>query len=95
MSKRIHKYILETTDSQVLSLPKGAGILKAAEQRDGICIWVEVDLKAELEDVEFRIFGTGHEVDIGAKYGQYIDTVFLGQYVWHVYVVFTTKQHWD
>jgi len=38
-------------------------------------------------DLEFQVFGTGSEIDIESPGKNYLDTVFDGPYVWHVFQI--------
>lgn len=86
--KAVYKYPLGRllVNYTSVELPLNAKILKVAEQEDKICLWCEVDLEtAALERRRFTILGTGDQFnDISLKY---LDTVFVGQFVWHVYEV--------
>tara|TARA_R110001599_G_scaffold48928_1_gene140153 strand:- start:175 stop:438 length:264 start_codon:yes stop_codon:yes gene_type:complete len=84
--RTIHKTVLKLEDSQLVSLPKEAKILKVGEQYSKICIWYETDTNIEeKEDKTIIVVGTGHSIPQNAK--KYLGTVFLnrGQFVFHVY----------
>lgn len=85
MPKTIYKQVLEATDRQKITIPKGAKFLCAREQMEAPCVWFECDPQAMLETRVIRIFGTGH--DMHPDTGDYIGTIFLsgGQLVLHVY----------
>ena len=71
-----------------MSIPEGATILTAHEQRNEICIWAEVCPTAPLEARTFEVFGTGHDmpIDMGIE-RRYIGTAIIngGSYIFHVY----------
>jgi hypothetical protein len=46
-------------------------------------MWVLVDPYASQTIYKFRIYGTGHDVE--NKIGNYIATIQLGEYVWHIF----------
>lgn len=68
-----------------LSMPRGAKVLTAREQGDGVCIWVEVDPDQPREERRFAVYRTGHKLP--AEPGAYIGTAMLagGLLVLHVY----------
>jgi hypothetical protein len=83
----IYKYPLKlgaTYDS--LGMPKGAKILRAEFQNNILTLWAMVDTELTDERRYFVTFGTGH--DMGA-YDEnklfYISTVFITQFVFHVF----------
>ena len=84
--KTIFKYPLSVTDTQVLKMPKNADVFSAQFQGEQLCVWGLVDTEAELEDREFRIFGTGQPFEVLGMF-RFVDTVQQGDYfVWHVFI---------
>jgi len=98
--KRIYKYQLEVTDQQIIKMPKGAELLSAQFQGKDLCVWALVNLRGspdyEMREYEFRIFGTGHEIDVeiedpGEDFNderfKFLATVqqFGGDLVWHIF----------
>ena len=83
--KTIFKYPLSVTDTQVLKMPKNADVFSAQFQGNQLCVWGLVDTEAELEDREFRIFGTGHPFEVSGKF-RFVDTAQQGPLVWHVFI---------
>ena len=84
--KKIYKYELNL-GSGWIELPKGAITRKLGVQGNAIFLWAEVDPReAEKESKCFEVFGTGHEIyeDMGID-RVYVDTVFMGELVWHIY----------
>lgn len=79
--KTIYKY-----PAGILNLPKGAIVRKAGMQGGVVTLWVEVDTDNPLEERHFVSYGTGWEISEDRSLC-YIDTVFDGIYVWHVYEV--------
>jgi hypothetical protein len=80
--RTIHKYSI----SEPVLMPEGYRILKAAMQGDKPTIWVELDKDRErVYFLQFVVYGTG--VDIPDNPGIYLDTLFEGALVWHVYYV--------
>ena len=80
--KTIYKYIVRPE----LVLPSGAIILKLGVQDNNPCIWAEVDTDNSLEVRNFRVLGTGWSLeDFDKENLEYLDTVFIDKFVWHVY----------
>jgi len=77
--KAIYKY-----STGEISLPQGAIVRKAGMQNGAITLWVEVDTDAPTEYRHFVAYGTGWEIATDRSLC-YIDTVFDGSFVWHVY----------
>lgn len=84
--RTIYKYTLEVVDEvqTFFTVPKGAKILCVQEQHNRPTLWMEVDTAAETEQRHFVIFGTGEELPEGGE-RNYIHSVQIGGYVWHVY----------
>jgi hypothetical protein len=67
-------------------MPEGYRILKAGIQDGEPVIWVELDKDREkVFSLQFVVYGTGF--DIPDNPGIYLDTLFEGALVWHVYYV--------
>ena len=66
-------------------MPTDAKILAVNEQNDNACLWAECHPNADLEQRDFRIYGTGHELP--DEPGDYVGTFQQagGKYIWHVY----------
>ena len=88
MEKSIFKYTLETTDKQVVKLPKEAEILTIQTQFEEPQLLALVNPENEPEERTIEIFGTGHPVhcDMGVD-RKYISTYQLsgGNYVFHAF----------
>jgi hypothetical protein len=70
-----------------MEMPIGATVRKVGEQSGTIMIWAEVDPCQRLKELRaFVVYGTGHSIEEADKL-QYLDTVFMGPLVWHVYEV--------
>ena len=89
----IWKATLEVQTKQSVTMPRGAAVLCAAAQGDGICIWFRCDTSAPTEERIFYVYGTGHDMDSGADgsgghaVGRYVGTAHLfgGKLVFHVF----------
>lgn len=86
--KTIWKYELVTTDEQRIEMPSGANVLCVQTQREIPCLWAEVDPNAKRDFRTFRIFGTGHALDVGAE-ARYVGSYQPrhGSLVFHVYEI--------
>lgn len=88
IEKVIWKYILETTDSQELIMPKGACVLTVQTQNNTPCLWALVNPNAEKESRIFETFGTGHPICCATDMQRnYIGTYQMhgGSFVLHVF----------
>lgn len=66
-----------------IMLPKNGRILKVGMQGDSVCFWVMFNHpEAQVEARYFYVIGTNQIVPEGANY---LDTVFDGDYVWHIF----------
>ena len=70
-----------------VDMPKGAKILSIGLQEDDVCIWALIDTKNESKLIkrQFRLFGTGWEIKEPLKNLNYIGTVFMQTFVWHIF----------
>ena len=84
--RAIYKFELQTVGRQEINLPMGAVIISAQAQSGNICLWVELDTKAQTYKKAIHIYGTGHEIDDDLHL-RFIDTVQLanGALVFHIY----------
>lgn len=84
--RSIWKYtVAPGREPQRVAMPKGAVLLHAHEQHGEICVWADVDLRAELSDRLIEVFGTGWEMPSADL--RYIGTAHLdgGRLVFHVF----------
>ena len=89
MEKRIYKYVIETTDKQVINLPVDAEILSVQVQREWLCLWALINpFEKENEERHIEIFRTGHSIhyDMGVE-RKFITTYQLeqGSFIGHVF----------
>ena len=82
--KVIYKYELR---GEVL-LPKDAIVLKAGMQGNTMFIWALVD-PTEQTHIErtFEVIGTGHPFEHEYLKHRFVDTIFDGPFVWHIWEV--------
>lgn len=82
----IWKFNLEITDKQTIHMPNGAHILSVQEQSGELCMWAMVDPEEEYMPRKFRIFGTGHPIDLDGDNSGFVGTVQCKNgLVWHVF----------
>lgn len=82
--KVIYKYELT---SEVL-LPKGAIVLKAGLQNGVVYIWALIDPNEKTHiERKFDVVGTGHQFEHEYLTHRYVDMVFDGPFVWHIWEV--------
>lgn len=83
----IYKYPLEVGKSyNSFAMPKGAKVLRAEFQDKAITLWALVDTDQPEETKYFMIFGTGRDMGgYDEKMLLYISTVFISEFVFHVF----------
>lgn len=87
MNSAIYKYPLKHSDRQTIIIKKGAKILTALLQGGLVCLWAEVDTEEDkTEKAIIQIVGTGHKEL--SQHREYINTVQVGIYVWHIYRIY-------
>lgn len=81
--RTVWKYQAELNDTIEFTLPKEAQLLKVGIQQGAITFWFLVDPDNPLADCKpFSIRDTGHPVPDNVTY---IDSVFDGPFVWHIF----------
>lgn len=80
MIKVIYKYPIYATGT--CYLPKDAEVLKIGVQNDEVHLWALVNPEDIDITAQYHIIGTGQEVEKGLRY---LDTVFVDEYVWHIF----------
>ena len=84
MKTAIHKYPIRLLEQQTVTMPLSANILCAQMQNRKLCIWAKVDSdESQTIDRTILIFGTGNPMPMA--HGDYIDTVQVDSFVWHVF----------
>ena len=86
--KRIYKYPIEIRDEQTISVPKDSKILAIQTQNEQLVVYALVDInQKEMQTIEIRIFGTGHDLDINMTSWTYLGTVmtYHDKLVWHIF----------
>ncbi len=82
----VYKYEI-VGNRHVMNLPTSARVLKVAAQGESIQLWALVN-PADKSTARraFAVFGTGQEItEYQREVMTYIDTVFVGSLVWHVF----------
>ena len=84
MEKQVWKYIINPYKTEY-DIPEGGIIRHVGEQYGEVCVWVEVDPRAEKETRVIEAFGTGHT--LSSEYRKYIGSVSLegGSLIFHLY----------
>lgn len=85
MESVIYKYELFPGQDQKLILPTGAQVLSVGNQKGVIALWAKCNLNMSSETRSFDVIGTGWVLDISNR--EFIGTVQIEQYVWHVFEV--------
>jgi hypothetical protein len=90
--KTVYKYQLFTNDGImdeiVIQIPEDFIIRHLNVQNGVACIWAEVDTETKMIEKHFLVFGTGHDLGtdkFGADKLNYIGSVMMGSFVWHIY----------
>jgi hypothetical protein len=80
----IYKYELART----IQLPIDSQVLKVGMQNGGMYIWALVDPnQTNKSQRNFEILGTGHSFEFDYLTHTYIDSLFDGPFVWHIWEV--------
>lgn len=80
--RRIYKFPLQLEDAQRIQMPSGARPIKAGKQ-EGLVLWAIVDPASPQANYRVDIVPTGKEPPEDKLY---VDTVFDGPFVWHVFI---------
>ncbi len=79
----IYKFEFEIKDSFKLMLSPDCNTVKVDLQNEVPCAWILVDSENMTKETEFRIFGTGHPIDIDGFF--HAGTFYQGYFVWHLF----------
>lgn len=77
--------------TQTIKLPADAQIMHVGVQNRNIAMWYEVNTDSEgipvhrMEQRTLIVYGTGHLIAFSRKERQYLGTVMIDSYVWHVF----------
>lgn len=85
----IWKYPFRIIDKVALLMPQGAKLLYAAPCNEpgkgDLCVWALVQPQAKRLERRLHVFGTGQEIPTTQQLGNYLGTVELGVFVWHLF----------
>lgn len=86
--KTIYKYHLQLDSKIAVQMPEDAHILKIAFQGDpyngDLFLWALIDTVKPMKDYHLTMYGTGHPFSVNNSV--YLDTVFQGSFVWHIFL---------
>lgn len=81
----IYKYELAIADlPQTVKMPENPIFRYAGEQDGNLCVWAEVDPKAQMREYSFCVKGTGQPISPDMNY---IGTVQMSPFVWHIFQI--------
>jgi hypothetical protein len=80
--KRIYKYDLYPGYTSILAGGPGARPIKFGMQHGIMRVWIEHLMVSGSTSLQFLIVGTGQSIDSDYVY---VDTIFDGEFVWHLY----------
>lgn len=83
--KTIHKFKLSITDEQIIQTQGLGKMLCVQVQNDEICLWAEAFTTMNSYPRKISIIGTGNPMSNTTR--NYIGTVQLSGFMWHVYEV--------
>ena len=81
----IHKYQFEISGRVEIEMPVGASVLTIQLQDDKPTVWAMVETTYSMEARVFRIYGTGHKLDMFATEGRYLGTIQESGFAWHIF----------
>jgi len=81
---RVYKYTLHPIREQTIEMPLGAEIL-CCQLQGALTIWAKVDPFEPTVQRTFLLVGTGEEMTSDTV--KYINTVQMGDLVWHIFEV--------
>ena len=86
MTHRLLKYPLSHKQHQIVQMPRGAQIISAnIRPRQGMFCWAICDTCAPMVDHAVAVLATGEACGIDIRTAHFVDTVYEGPYVWHVF----------
>ncbi len=83
---RLLKYAMNLKRHQILEMPRGAQIISANIQPGrGVFCWAIGDTCAPMVDHAVAVLATGDKCGIDIRTSHFVDTIYDGPYVWHVF----------
>ena len=83
--KTIHKFKLNILGYQKINIPQYSKIIHVGIQDNRICMWVIVDTDDSLKGRGIVIVGTGYMIPKNECRLEYLETVQLNSYIWHIF----------
>ncbi len=83
--RTIWKFGLNRGDAVRIQMPQNARVLAAGVQGNDFVVWAVVDPSAPTVARRFAIRGTGHPVEPRTAEAAFINTVFMGPLVFHIF----------
>jgi hypothetical protein len=80
--RQVYKYNIPRQELSTIEIPFDSTFLHIGIQDGLIMMWIEVDPEKDKHPRSFFVIGTGWEVPPNANY---VGTVFIDEFVWHVY----------
>lgn len=84
--KAIWKFPIIITENQKIKIPRIYKILSIQLQDHQPCIWAEVFPGNIQDEVSIKILGTGWEFGSEMERWDYIGTIQVRKFVWHIYI---------
>lgn len=87
MTDRIYKYAVVVNDEAMATakMPATARVIHVGTQEGGLFLWAIVHPQAPHEDHTFAIVGTGWDMPENCSAENYVGTVHVGSFVWHIF----------
>jgi hypothetical protein len=79
----VYKYGIPVGDDVIISMPTNARPLSVGMQGETMYVWALVNPTEDNTLFRFSVRGTGHQ--LRGDEGEFINTVFAGRFVWHVF----------
>ena len=83
--RTIYKYTLKIVEKQTIAMPATGTILHIEAQGDKLCLWAEIETTFTKGERTFVLFGTGVALPPECQLPNYVGTVQIRPFVWHVY----------
>jgi len=86
MSKKIWKYTLENSRTQIVKMPLTSEIMDIQMQNGKPTMWAMVDPETEEIELKINMYGTGDDIHENVLKDEYLSTVQDGEFVWHFFM---------
>lgn len=84
--ERIYKYEVPMSHNADIEMPEKFTVLSVHNQNNNITMWALVETTSPTKVQHFKVFGTGFDLPKGTNDMDFVGTVIIGQYVWHVFL---------